>query len=232
MEAGVQQCLSFIQCHLQPGREVALSNEPRRWRAVTIARMSGSGGHAVAERLAEFLQTLAPAGCPWTVFDRNLVEQVLADHHLPARLAKFMPEDRVSAVQDAMDELLGTHPPQEKLVHKITETVLRLAELGNVILIGRGATLITSRLNYAFHVRLVGSEEKRVRHMQELLPLGEKEARAFVRAEDRGRRRYTKRYYGRDVDDPLLYHLMINTDLVDYDAAARIIGTAMFAQRR
>ena len=41
------------------------------------------------------LQGQVPAGAPpWTIFDRNLVERVLEDHDLPARLAKFMPEDR------------------------------------------------------------------------------------------------------------------------------------------
>jgi len=232
METGLQRCLSFIQCQLQPAGKVTLSSESGRWRAVTISRLSGSGGHAVAERLAQFLQTHAPSKCPWTVFDRNLVEQVLADHHLPGRLAKFMPEDRISRLQDILDELLGTHPPSETLVRQITETVLRLAELGNVILIGRGANVITAKLDYVFHVRLVGSEEKRIRRIQELQQLSAKEARAFIRTEDRGRERYLKEYFGRNIDDPLLYHLMVNTDLIAYDEAARIIGTAMLSGER
>jgi hypothetical protein len=41
------------------------------------------------------------------LFDRNLVEKVPVDHNLPARLARFMPEDRISQVSDTMDELFG-----------------------------------------------------------------------------------------------------------------------------
>ena len=33
--------------------------------------------------------------------------------------------------------------------------------------------------------------------------------------------RYVKKYFGKDIDDPLLYHLVINTDLVSYGESAR-----------
>jgi hypothetical protein len=40
-----------------------------------------------------------------------------------------------------------------------------------------------------------------------------------------------KRYFGRNVEDPLLYHLTINTDVVSYDEATRIIGDAVLHRR-
>jgi cytidylate kinase len=197
-------------------------------RTVTISRQTGSGAHAVAEKLAACLQALSPAqACPWTVFDRNLVEKVLEDHHLPQRLAQFMPEDRVTEIADTMDELFGLHPPSWTLVRQTSDTILRLAELGNVILIGRGATMLTRKLDYVFHVRLVGSLEKRVQHIQELQHLGREAALDVIRQEDRGRKRYMKQYFETNLEDPLLYHLSINTDLVPYEEAARIIADAM-----
>jgi cytidylate kinase len=159
------------------------------------------------------------------------VEKVLEDHNLPQRLARFMPEDRVSEIADTMDELFGLHPPSWTLVRQTTETILHLAELGNVILIGRGATVITNKLDYVFHVRLVGSLKKRVAHMQELNGLNKKAALDLIRQEDRGRRRYLKTHFKADLDDPLLYHLVINTDLVSYENAAQIIADAMLKRR-
>lgn len=198
------------------------------WRAVTMSRQSGSGAHVVAAKLAEYLQAQASNGpCPWTVFDRNLVEKVLEDHHLPKRLAQFMAEDRISEVADTMDELFGLHPPSWMLVRQTAETILHLAELGSVILIGRGANIITSKLDYVFHVRLVGSFARRVAYIQQLERLSARAAREFVRREDRGRERYVKKYFKQDIADPLLYHLTINTDLVSYEEAARIIGQAL-----
>jgi len=174
------------------------------------------------------MQEHCPEGsCPWAVFDRNLVEKVLEDHNLPQRLAKFMPEDRASEIADIMDELFDLHPPSWTLVRKTTDTILRLAELGNVILIGRGATITTAKLDYVFHVRIIGSIENRVKHVQELDHLSRAAAMDRILSEDRGRKRYLKKYFETDPDNPLLYHLIINTDDVPYAEAARIIGDAV-----
>lgn len=227
----LDRCLTFINCQLQPpGEAPKVYADEEHPRAITISRQSGSGAHVVAEKLADYLQAHAPSpSCPWTVFDRNLVEKVIEQHNLPSRLARFMTEDRISEISDTMDELFGLHPPSWTLVHKMAETILHLAELGNVILIGRGANLITRKLSYVTHVRLVGSLEKRSNYIQELNQLSHKAALEFVRREDRGRSRFLKKYFAADVDDPLLYHMILNTDLVAYEEAARIIGEAVLA---
>lgn len=227
MDAALQRCLAFVQCQLKPGSSAGPASDRRRWRAVTISRQSGAGGHAVAEKLAALLQSEIPGSCPWTIFDRNIVEKVLADHQLPARLAQFMPEDRVSEMQDTIEDLLGVHPSRETLIHKTTETILQLAELGNVILLGRGANVVARKLHHVFHVRLVGSLEQRARCVKQQQGLAPAAALKLVCEEDRGRKRYLKKYYNEDIDNPLLYHLVINTDLVAPGAAAATIAAAM-----
>jgi cytidylate kinase len=225
-QARFEKCMSFINSEWQPSRAMmalAVEREPKLM--VTISRQTGCGAHVVGEKLAEFLQTHGPnTGSPWTVFDRNIVEKVLDDHNLPRRLARFMPEDRISGITDTIDDLFGLHPPFWTLVHKTAITILRLAEQGNVVLIGRGANIITSKLDHAFHVRLVGSLERRVEHIQQVQGVGKEAALKFICEEDRGRQRYFKRYFGKDLDDPLLYHLVLNTDIVSYEETARIIG--------
>jgi cytidylate kinase len=228
-QPGLDRALTFISCQLQPAGKGPVSTEdgvPRR--AVTISRQAGSGAHAVAEKLAALLQARTPKdACPWTIFDRNLVGRVLQEHNLPERVAKFMPEDRTSEIADTMEELFGLHPPSRLLVRKVTETILHLAELGNVILIGRGAAVVTANLDHVFHVRLVSALEKRVQRIQELNHLSKEAALKFIHEEDRGRERYLKKYFEADVDDPLLYDLTINTDRISHDQAARLIADAV-----
>jgi cytidylate kinase len=223
----IGSCLSFIESQT---REHGHSSFEPVWRprAVTISRQAGCGALAVAEALAKYLQASTPKDMPpWTVFDRNLVGKVIEEHNLPKRLEKFMPEQWTSEIQGTLDELFGLHPPSWLLVRQTAETILHLAKLGNVILIGRGANVVTSRLDNVFHVRLVGSLERRVEHIQQHDRLDRKAALEFIRREDKGRQLYFKKYYNKDISDPLLYHLVINTDLVPYEKAARIIGDAM-----
>jgi len=227
--AEFEHCLSFINCTIKPAPElshVTRTDVPRR--AVTISRQSGSGGSAIAKALASYLDVRVPKeGCPWTVFDRNLVERVLQDHHLPQRLARFMAEDRISEISDIMDELFGLHPSSWVLVRQTSETVLRLAELGNVILLGRGASVITAKLNNVFHVRLIGSLEARTKRLMQAQSLKQDAALEFIKKEDRGRARYLKKYFDKNIDDPSLYDLVINTDRLPLDSVAALIGDAM-----
>jgi cytidylate kinase len=233
-DPGLDKCFAYINCQMKPA-EASLSHAAGGdlRPAVTISRQVGSGGHSVAEKLAAYLQTRSPqGGPPWTVFDRNLVDRVLADHNLPARLAQYLPEDRKSAIEDALEEVLGLHPPTATLLPKIAETILQLAELGHVILLGRGAHVITSTLPNMFHVRLVGSIEKRAERIREVQGLGPKAALAFLKKEDRGRERYLKKHFKKNIDDPTLYDLVINTDRVNNDEAAPLIGEAVIRRFR
>jgi len=226
---GLDRCLTFINSQLQPAdRSVLFAENGARGHAVTISRQAGCGALVVAEKLIKLLQAHSPKGVPpWTVFDRNLMDKVLEDHHLPARLAQFLPEDRASQLQDIMDDLFGWRPASGTVVQHTAETILHLAEMGRVILIGRGANVVTAKLPNVFHVRLVAPLEKRIEHAHEYYNMSKKAAHDFILREDGGRRRYLSKYFKARIDDPLLYHLIINTGLVSYDEAARMIAEAV-----
>ncbi len=202
-----------------------------RGGVVTISRQAGSGAHVVAEALVATMQAdAAKDALPWTIFDRNLVEKVLEDHDLPARLATSMTEDRKSEMADTLDGLFGQRTTSWTLVKQTAETILHLAEVGNVVIIGRGANIITAKLPFALHVRLVGSLERRIEHLVDYKHLSLEEAREYARTEELGRARYVKKYYSADIEDPLQYDLVINTDRVSYEEAGRLIADALSAR--
>ena len=220
---GLEQAQAFLQCQLRPAQR-----PPTRPRlAVTISRQTGSGAWRVARCLAELLDRRVPdPELKWTVFDKELVEKVLADHHLPQKLAEFMPEDRVSMLEDMMTELLGLHPPSWTLFHATVETILKLAELGHVILIGHGANVVTAKLPHVFHVRLVGTLDRRIERVMADRGLDRTQAREFIEKEDRGRARYLREHFKAEIDDPLLYDLILNTDRISPEQAAALIAEA------
>ena len=222
---GVEHCTSFISSQFQPGGEAGVGAETGARRAVTISREAGCGALAIAERLVRRFQELSPKHDEsWKIFDRNLMDKVLEEHGLPAYLAKFLPEDRVSEIEDFVADILGAHPSLRKMVAQSAETILKLAAMGNVILIGRAGNLVTARLPRVLHVRIVAPLEQRIALCQKEYGMTRAKARAFCRSEDLGRKRYVRKYFNADVADPLLYHLVINTGLVGYDDAAKLIG--------
>jgi hypothetical protein len=71
--------------------------------------------------------------------------------------------------------------------------------------------------------------------LQARLPQGGRRRTAFDRSfvevvlQDHHLPAYLQRYFGQNVDDPLLYHFVINTDWVALKDAAKIVG--IFAPR-
>ena len=194
--------------------------------AITISQLTGSGAHDIAERTAEIMQqSETDRTAQWKLFDRELVQKALDEHHLPARLAKYMPEDRRSYVDDVLDEMFGLRPPSWVLVPQVAETILHLVQQGHVIVVGRGATAIAAKLPGVFHVRLVASLPGRIERVRKLLGLSPQDAIKFIRKEDRGSRRYAQAYFHTSINDDLLYHLVINTDRIPYGDAAMLIAS-------
>ena len=224
----LEHCFSFINSQLQSADESKAFAKSGVHRAVTISRQTGCGAFAIAEKLAHYLQERSPKNVPpWTVFDHNLIDKVLEDHNLPAYLAKFLPEDRASELEDFLGEIFAVRPPSSTIIYQTAETILKLAALGNVILIGRGGNMITAKLPDVLHVRLVAPFEKRIEHACKSYGMTETEARKFCQTGDLGRERYFKKYFDADINNPLLYHMVINTTQFDNNAVTKLIGEAV-----
>lgn len=219
---GSDKCESYIERHFgQKGKRlVGEASQP----AITISRSEGAGGLTVSSELASYLKAKVPTHEEWTIFDQKLVTKVIEVFNLKGRIGEFMKEDHKGMVSDAIEEFLGLHPSTWTLVERTNATILRLAQIGNVILVGRGANVVTSELPNVFHVRLVGSFEKRVEQAQKVFGFDLKAATSYIKKKDQGRKRYLKDNFDADIDDSLLYDVVINTDRVRYDEAARLIG--------
>ncbi len=216
--------LSLWLKHLEESLRAA-HRKTRSRPFVTISRESGAYGMTIAEMLVEYLRKHERRQeASWTVFDKELIKKVIEEYNFPKKFEEYFTESTSPRLQDILEEILGLHPPKEVLVHKMSETILQLARLGYVILVGRGANIITRKLPNGVHVRLVGSFEKRVAHMEEYLRLNEREARDYVIKEEHERRDYIKRFFQKDITDPSLYDMVINTDTVPLENAVRVIG--------
>ena len=192
---------------------------------ITISREAGSGSGLIAEKLINLLSPLSKNNdSPWAVFDKNLIEKVLDDHHLPKQIAKFLGEEKKSLFSQTMNEMLGVHPPLLKLHHKTAETILHLAHIGNCIIVGRGANIITASLKNVYHVRFVAPLELRIKNVQEFYGNTKNEAVEFVKKEDTKRNAFIKEHFNKNAEDPLLYHAVINTGFFSLDEVAELIA--------
>jgi cytidylate kinase len=179
---------------------------------ITISRQLGSLGDEVAKKVAERLG--------YQVVCREIINQ--------AAIQCGAPELALAWIDDL--GILNIKPtPKERLafLSAIQEAMDRLAEQGNVIIVGRAGQVILGNRSDVLHVKVIAPvtlRAKRIAHWQNISITA---ALTQVETSDSTRRNYLKRYYRARWDDPELYDLIINTARVNPDQGASMICRAV-----
>jgi cytidylate kinase len=198
---------------------------------ITVSRQYGAGGSEVARRVA--------AALGWRVVDNELVEAVAARTGLqPSDVAER--EERVPSFIERLARTLVASTPelsparvpggiiprlQEADLVRITENVVEeIAAGGKVVLVGRAAPAVLARELDTLHVKLVAPRAYRIRTMAERLGMDQDDAAALLDETDSMRAQYHRQYYQRDWNDPVNYHMVLNTGVLGLDGAATIVA--------
>jgi len=195
---------------------------------ITISRQYLAGAADVAHRIAEQLD--------WTVVDDDFIDAIAQksglskddvqslEESVPTFLERFAQSSALSfpeflvSTPTAMEE-----PDAVKLAHMTKELIEDLGRRDRIVMVGRAAAAVLARESEVLHVRLVASREYRIGLAMHELGLGEAEAAASVDERDLSRARYHKENYGRDWNDPVHYHVVLNTELLGTDGAADLV---------
>lgn len=110
----------------------------------------------------------------------------------------------------------------------IEATILEMAARDEAVLVGHGAAIILREVPHVLRVRVGAPESLRASRTRDRQGLAsEASALEFVREVDRERAARIKFLYHVDVDDPLLYDLVIDTERVSVADGVRIIRAAL-----
>ncbi len=91
------------------------------------------------------------------------------------------------------------------------------------IIFGLGAQIIFADHPAALHIKIMASHQVRTQRIMQTHCLEQKDAERFLELTDRKHKRYITAIYGKDWSDPALYHLTLNTDLLDAEEAACLL---------
>lgn len=119
---------------------------------------------------------------------------------------------------------------QRRYMAYVEATILETAARDNAVLIGRASTIILRGVLHALRVRITAPEPVRARRVQEQ-GLTPDSARNDVRQSDRERGARVRFFYHVDWEDPLLYDLVLNTDLWTVEEGARVVQETLRSSR-
>lgn len=218
---------------------------------VTISREYGSDGRSVAAKAADLLGYLCmnkdlivevarEAQVPISEVER-FDEQ--PEHPALRVLRKFLTPGHPEAITGLSEyewwatatvpELVPGQKSglsildEEAFVRLTREVMLRLAERGNVVLVGRGSQALLAGRTDTLHVRVVAPLDYRLRLIMERDGLDREAALKRIRKTDEQRKRYVKRHYGARWNAAENYHLTLNTAQLGVTGAAHTIVEAV-----
>lgn len=180
---------------------------------VTISRQAGAGGTALARRLAEHLNGEAAGGeRHWSVFDRELVDKVAADHHINQELVDMLERHNRTWVEEFFNGMTFEYTPSElRVFRSLVSSVRALAQAGLVILVGRGAYMITQNMPGGLHVRLVAPREHRIGTMMALRGQTQAQAADQIRWLDQEREAFLRKHWPDNPLAPERFTITFNT---------------------
>ncbi|MBU0728312.1 MAG: cytidylate kinase-like family protein [Proteobacteria bacterium] len=187
---------------------------------VTISREYGCEAYPIAEELRDCLNKRS---APWMIFTRPIIEKLIEDDEFDSKFIHELSEMRYGFSYQFIDNYVPDFmkSPHSQTFEKMQKLYLKLVELGNCIIVGSAAQIITSDLNperyTGVHVRIIGSEEFRTGKIMEYYGLGREEAQKHLKEKQSASDNFVKDFTGSSVNDPYLYHMVFHNDHVPTD---------------
>ena len=200
-------------------------------KIITISRQTGSGGHEIAELLAERLNV--------PLHDRNVVEEAMKELNIDnadevdeklvidhfAKFAKgyhaiFGKGKLYHMMEHAKDE---DETISDKMYEVQSRMIKELADMGPCVIIGRCADYVLKDREDVLRVFICADEEQRVRRMMERRQMTHERAVNAVDFSDRDRARYYKHCTNQNWGVPENYDITLSSSMLGIDGVVDLL---------
>ena len=196
----------------------------------SIAREFGCQAYPLAEALVKRLNNRFE-GEPWVVIGRQVLDEV-------AKLSGYS-VDQIEKSQDTPASLKaifamfldGSHAEETEVFAHMREVLRGFARRGNCVMVGRGAVFVTQDLPNCIHLRLVAPFDFRVQKIMTSHHLNRPDAEKFIGLHQQQRDDFVRRFADGQIEDPLLYHLVINNGRCSVEKMAEVAEDYMLRLR-
>ncbi len=175
---------------------------------ITISREFGSGGETIARFLAEKTHFL--------LVNKEIIIQGLAEHG-------------IKKTKERLEDLVGGEeedPDGRYYIEAMHDYIYDLAIRNDLIILGRGGSILFHDYPPALHVKLIAQFTFRVQRAMKLYDLKSKTAIKLIKEQDRDKRQYYREVFNVNWTNLRSYDLVLNTEKTDLEDAADIIANA------
>ncbi|HOT97537.1 MAG TPA: cytidylate kinase-like family protein [bacterium] len=207
--------LEAAKLHAKPREEADIWHRMN----VTISRTHGAGGDHVAEALGKITG--------WPVYDRQLVDFIAENARVRDRVVATLDERKLSETENWVQTLFDPAAlATDKYLKHLLKVLTSIFAHGQAIVVGRGGHFVADP-RHALRVLVTAPLEWRLQAIMEKRHIDKKAARKIVEEVDQSRAAFIKRYFHRDAGECAAFDLVINSEGMPPEPAARIILCAL-----
>lgn len=184
---------------------------------ITMSRLPGALGGKLARKLAAELDI--------DLFDQQIVEEIATNAKRSRQIVETLDEQDRGIFDEWIHALGEDHMWSYEYLQHLTQVVCSIGAHGHAIIVGRGASFILPK-EVCLRLLVVAPLETRISNVVQAYSVPEREARRQVLRTEADRRAFIQKYFQRDLMDPTNYDLVVNTENIDIELAARLVKEA------
>jgi cytidylate kinase len=175
---------------------------------ITISELLGTNGERIAREVAKSLS--------YTYYGE---EELLR----AADQMGFLSD--VQKIDEKSPSLLERFFSEKPKVYldRLQSVIFEVAKKGNAVFFGKGSQLLLNSFSCALHVLVTGSMEKRIERIVRERGVGREIAEKMIERTDHDKRAYFRFAFNEDWLNPHLYDLILNTDKLSIESAAKMV---------
>lgn len=190
----------------------------RRQLMISISREYGTGGHLVAQKIAEDL------GLP--LLNRNMLEEIAKEKGLGEEHHKQWEEHDEKPKNPLLSRTVKGHSNsmEENLAQMQFEYLRKKADNGeSFVVLGRCSETVLAGRDGLVSVFITGHKEEKIAHVEETYHLSKDEAILKMARHDKSRQAYHNRHSDFKWGDSRNYDMCLNSSRTGIEGAARLI---------
>lgn len=182
---------------------------------VSIGREFGSGGHAIAEKIAKHLDI--------KLYDKNILEEIAKEENLDKdSLESYDEKPRNTFLYRRVREY--SNSMEENLAQLQFDFLKKCADCGeSFVIVGRCGEVILKDNNALISVFILGDQSEKAKRIMERYSLNEADAAEMMKRQDKLRKQYHNQYSEYKWGDSRGYDLSINSSKIGIDKTVELI---------
>lgn len=191
---------------------------------ISVGREFGSGGHEIAQKLAEHYQIL--------LLDQNILDEVAAERNVDINPLKAFDEKQKNPLTSRTVRGMSSSPEKNVSLLQFDYIQKKAAKGESFVVVGRCSEDVLKEYDSMISIFVLGERHHKVERIMRLYQMSESQAKRFANEKDMKRKRYHNSFCEGKWGDSRNYDISINSSKLGVDETLAILIDYIDARKR